>query len=91
MTRSLLHDAYGDELSKGTIQWIEADFQENEALAQQFEVIASCVVVAEMVDGKVTAYQRLDDVWSFMDEPENFNRYISQAIDGFLQREGSAS
>jgi hypothetical protein len=88
MTRELLEHSYGDELAERKIQWIKEDFQENEALARKFEVVASCVVVAEMKDGVVIDYKRLDDVWTLMKDPEAFNRYISDAIDGYLKKSG---
>ncbi len=86
MTRELLDNSYSKQLSDGEIQWIEGDFQENETLAKQFEVVASCVVVAEMKDGTVLDYKRLDDVWTKMNDPDAFNRYISEAIDGYLKK-----
>jgi hypothetical protein len=88
MTRELLDNSYSKQLADGNIQWIEDDFQENEALAKQFEVVASCVVVAEMKDGTVIDYKRLDEVWTLMKDPEAFDLYISGAIDGYLKKSG---
>ena len=91
MTRELLDKAYSNELAEGKIKWIEDDFQENEALAKQFEVAASCVVVAELEDGVVLDYRRLDDVWIKMEDPETFDRYVSEAITGYLEKVGGNS
>ncbi|WP_213701023.1 MULTISPECIES: nitrophenyl compound nitroreductase subunit ArsF family protein [Aminobacterium] len=91
MTWELLTSSYSDELADRKIQWIKDNFQENEALAEQFEVFASCVVVAEMENGVITDYKRLDDVWTLMKDPEAFNRYISDAIDGYLKKTGGKS
>ncbi len=90
LTRELLENSYSNELSAGSIRWIEVDFQENESLAKQFEVVASCVVVAEMKDGVVTDYKRLDEVWTLMEKSEDFNNYISDAINGYLKTEGDS-
>lgn len=86
MTRALLQQSYSQQLADGNVVWIEDDFQENETLARQFEVVASCVVVAWMRDGKVVDYKRLDEVWTLMKDTEIFNRYISNAIDGYLKK-----
>lgn len=91
MTKALLDGAYSEALADGTIQWIEADFMENTALAKQFEIVASCVVVADMQDGVVTDYKRLDEVWTLMEDPAAFNAYISEAIDGYLKKAGGES
>ncbi|NCC59468.1 MAG: hypothetical protein EOM12_00765 [Verrucomicrobiae bacterium] len=91
MTRELLDKAYSNELAEGKIKWIEDDFQENEALAKQFEVAASCVVVAELEDGVVLDYRRLDDVWIKMEDPEAFDRYVSEVISEYLGKVGGKS
>ncbi len=91
MVRELLNTAYGKELAEGEILWIESDFQANEALARQFEVFASCVVVAEVRDGAVVEYKRLDEVWTLLKDPAAFNRYVSDTIDEYLQKTGGQS
>ncbi|WFB36211.1 nitrophenyl compound nitroreductase subunit ArsF family protein [Kiritimatiellota bacterium B12222] len=88
MTRNLLDHAYASPLAEQTLLWREVDFQTNEALAKQFDVIASCVVVAHLNNGQVTEYQRLDEVWTLMKDPQAFNQYISQAIDTYLEPSG---
>ena len=91
MTRELLDNSYSDELAAGKIQWIEDDFQENDALAKQFAVAASCVVVADMKDGAVLDFKRLDKVWTLMKNPAAFNRYISDTINGYLKKDKGKS
>ena len=84
MTRELLEASYRKEIAEDQIRWYEVDFQENEALAKKFEVLASCVVVAEVEDGEITDFKRLDEVWTLMKDPPAFDQYISDAIDGYL-------
>lgn len=91
MTRDVLDQSYSEALADGSMLWIEADFQEDESLAKQFEVAASCVVVAQLENGEVIDYQRLDDVWTFMQDPEVFNLYISDAIEVYLSEKGDQS
>lgn len=86
MTRELLDNFYHQELADGTIQWIEADFQKHGDLAKQFKVVSSCVVVADVQDGTVVEYNRLDDVWTLMKDPFAFDEYVSGAIDPFLEK-----
>ncbi|MDF3130082.1 nitrophenyl compound nitroreductase subunit ArsF family protein [Kiritimatiellaeota bacterium B1221] len=91
MTKDLLESSYKSQLAAGEMIWVEDDFQKNDRLARQFEVIASCVVVVEMEDGEVLDYQRLDEVWTLMNDPGEFNQYIRQAIDGYLEGQGGGS
>ena len=87
MTRELLDTEFADELKAGTVRMEEVDFQENEALARRYEVVASCVVVAKQVEGKEVAYQRLDEVWTLMKKPPAFNRHVGDVIRGYLTDE----
>jgi hypothetical protein len=80
MTRGVLESKFGAELADGRIQWREADFQQEEALAKRFEVVSSCVVVAGFRDGKETGYQRLDEVWTLLNDPAAFEKYVGDAI-----------
>ena len=80
MTRGVLESRFAAELADGRIQWREADFQMDEALAKRFEVVSSCVVVAGFRDGKETGYQRLDEVWTLLNDPAAFERYVGDAI-----------
>jgi hypothetical protein len=84
MTKDLLYKNYNTELDNGNIQWQEVDFMNNTKIAKQFNVAASCVVVALIDQGKIRDYKRLDEVWTLMKEPKAFNVYISDAIDGYL-------
>ena len=88
MTRRLLDDQFGDALTDGRVEWKEANFQENEPLAKQFEVIASCVVVAKMRGDTVLDFKRLDEVWTLMNAPPKFNAYIGDAIREYLEGAG---
>ena len=87
MTRDLLNKAYAQELAEGRIKWQDVDFQENEALAREFEIVSSCVVVAQIEKGRVTGYQRLDEVWTLMKEPDAFNKYIGDAVNSYLKND----
>ncbi len=84
MTKQLLESKYKKQMLGGSIMFAEVDFQKNEQLARQFGVISSCVVVARIKDGKVTVFERLDKVWELLGNSDEFNAYISFAIDKLL-------
>ena len=84
MTRQLLESKYKKQMQNGSIVFAEVDFQKNEPIAKQFDVISSCVVVARTKDGRTTVFERLDKVWELLDKPDEFNAYISSAIDKLL-------
>ncbi len=86
LTRELLNTSYDDELANEKIVWREIDFQENETMAQKFDVIASTVVVGRVKKGKFVEYQRLDKVWELVERPQAFKNYIAGAIDAALAK-----
>ncbi len=88
MTRALLDKQYKAELADGGMVFREVDFQADEALAKQFGVVASCVVVAAVKDGKAVAFQRLDEVWTLMKDPVAFDKYLNDAIGVMKQKAG---
>lgn len=85
MTRTLLEREYHKALENGSIQWREIDFMKNSALAEQFDVAASCVVVADIRDGSVLRYRRLDEVWTLIADPPVFDAYLRRVIDDYLK------
>lgn len=89
MTKQLLESKYKKQMQEKVILFVDVNFQENEALAKQFGVISSCVVVARIKDGKTTGFERLDKVWELMSKPDEFNTYVSSAINNQLTAGGA--
>jgi hypothetical protein len=80
MARAVVEEQFGDELATGRVEWREADFQEDEPLAKQFGVVASCVVVARMRGAATMEFTRLDEVWTLMSDPPKFNARVADVI-----------
>ncbi|MBN2281724.1 MAG: hypothetical protein JXQ65_14170 [Candidatus Marinimicrobia bacterium] len=86
LTINLLNSSYKNKLSNGEIKWQEIDFQENEAIAHKFNVIASCVVVGLVKNGEFVEYERMDDVWELVNKPTEFYDHVSKVIDANLEK-----
>jgi hypothetical protein len=80
MVKEVVETQFAEALAAGRLEWREGDFQVEEDLAKRFEVVSSCVVVAQQVKGKETEFQRLDEVWTLIDKPAEFKAYIAGAI-----------
>lgn len=83
--KELVHQDYAEQLARGVIEWHTINFQEHEDLAQRYKLAAGAVVVAKIEHGKEVAFQRLDDVWTLYDKPEQFKRYVEDAINMYLK------
>jgi hypothetical protein len=84
MTKELLNNKYSEAIKEGRVEFQEVNFQENEALAAKFDVVASCVVVARFENGKIAAFKKLDKVWTLFGEQDKFNAYIDNVIQAYL-------
>lgn len=80
MTHELLEAKFKKELADGRIEWRVFNFQENEVLAKEFDVTTSGVIVALMNGNKVADYERLEEVWTLINDPLDFNSYLEKAI-----------
>lgn len=89
LTKALVETEFADELTAGKLEWREANFQQDESLANRYEVVSSCVVVANMQGGKESEFQRLDDVWTRYQDPADFNGYVGAAIRKYLKEGGT--
>ena len=87
LAKALVETEFAEELAAGRIEWREANFQQDEVLAKRYGVVASCVVVANVEDGRETAFQRLDDVWTRYQAPSDFNEYVGSAIKKYLEED----
>lgn len=88
LTKALVETEFADDLAAGRIEWREANFQQDESLAKRYEVVSSCVVVADIQGGKEREFQRLDDVWTRYQDPADFNGYVGAAIRKYLTGRG---
>lgn len=86
MSKEIIDKTYASKLKSGKIKWQEVDFQENSQMAKKFEVISSCLVVANIQKGFMVDYKRLDEVWELMRKPAEFNNYVSTAINFYLSK-----
>lgn len=84
LTEKLLKDKYSEQMASGKIEFVEDNFQENEALAERFDIKSNCVVVAKIRNGKIVSHQTLNEVWTLYQKPAEFNAYISRVIQTYL-------
>lgn len=78
--RKLTETEFSAELADKKIVWEEVNFQQNQQLATKFDVVSSCIVVAVEKNGHIESFERLDQVWTLLEKPDEFNAYIRTAI-----------
>lgn len=80
----LMEKRYSSEISQGRINYARADFQTQDTLAAQFQVAAGCVVVARFAQDRLISFQRLEEVWTKVEDRADFDSYVAAAIDSAL-------
>lgn len=88
MTETLLKNKFAKEVLDGEVEFVQVNFQENEALAKRFDILFSSVVVAKIQAGKIIEHQTLNKVWKLFQKPAEFNAYLSKAILLYLPPQG---
>ena len=81
LAKQTLEKRFADDLAKGQIEWQVVNFQDDAVFAERYEIASSTVVVTR-AGGR---YQRLDEVWTKVDDPAAFEEYIAMAVQAFLR------
>lgn len=84
------HDAvqtsFATELADGQMVWKTLNYEEADGmdLGRQFEVQVPVVVLAQMKDGQLNDWKRLDRVWALVSDKEGFTDYVETEINKML-------
>ena len=85
MAQNVVATEFSQAREDGRLVWKDVDFQRNDALANRYDVVSSCVVVVHVRNGKEVSFQRLDEVWTLAEKPKEFDEYIAAAIRSCLE------
>ncbi|MDD3148083.1 MAG: nitrophenyl compound nitroreductase subunit ArsF family protein [Candidatus Riflebacteria bacterium] len=78
--KQLVEREFSEAWNHKKILWEEVNFQENEALAKKFDVVASCIVVTVIQSNEIIEFNRLDEVWPLLEKPAEFDAYVANAV-----------
>lgn len=87
---SQAHDTVANEfasrLSKGDMTWKVVNYEQAAAkpLATKFEIQMPVVVLANMKDGEIKDWKRLDKVWALVGDKPAFKKYVQAEIERML-------
>ena len=80
LTRELLQQEFAQEQEDGILVFQTVDYMRDSAFAHRYNVAASTVVVARMAGKDEVEFQRLDEVWTKVNNREDFFAYVRTAI-----------
>ncbi len=81
---------FSSQLGNGKVIWKIVNYEQPAAkpLATKFEIQIPVVVLAEMKDGQVQNWKRLDKVWALVGDKPAFTKYVRGEIERMLVPEG---
>lgn len=91
LAHGALKSRFADELAQGAVEWRVVNFQEDENFAKRYEIVSSSVVVVGIKGDIETGYERLDEVWTKVNDPAAFEEYVVQAVRKLLSEKGAVS
>ena len=86
LTRKIVETRFAGELTEGTVtfQLINTDLPGNAHFIEDYGLVSKTVVVAEFDEGVPGDWINLQDVWLKFTDPESFEQYITDAVNGML-------
>ena len=85
MTKQVVETRFADALASGKLAWRTANFQEDEQLAERYDIASSGVIIVKTSGSKELKFAKLDKVWSLNKQPDQFKAYVGDAIAEYLE------
>jgi len=85
--REAVEKDFADELKQGSVEWraVNYDKSENEHYIKTYELSASAVVVALVVDGSPKRWRKLDLIWDLVGNEFAYKAYIVTEIEEMME------
>jgi hypothetical protein len=84
LTHETLNEQFASELAAGRVVFRKVNFQEETHFAQHYGIVANCVIVSRIEQGKEIEHRRLDEVWELYEDPPAFKQCLGDAIRNYL-------
>lgn len=83
MTRQTVETRYADALAAGDIEFrmINVDREANRHYIRDYKLVSKTVIVSKIENGEEVDWENLQDVWRLFGNREDFEAYLSAAID----------
>jgi hypothetical protein len=70
------------QLDRGELSWVALNYEDpaGEQLAKDFDVKTAVVVLAQLKDGQVATWKRLDEVWGLVGDKPAFAKFMRDEV-----------
>lgn len=87
LARELVENEFADELAAGALAFKTVDYMRNTSFARKYNIASSTIVVTRTENGEEQGFQRLDEVWTKVNDREAYFPYVRAAIQAALAGE----
>jgi hypothetical protein len=83
---------FAEQLEDGRIEWRVVNYEEqgNEHFAKRYDLVAPCVVLSNVVNGKETTWKSLPEVWEHVGDKPAFVEFVRGSVDEELSKASSS-
>ena len=85
MGEEIVRTEFADAVKAGDIEWKAVNYQENDILADRYNVGGNMIIVAKFRDGNEVESRRLDRVMELANNRSEFMAYVRIAIQELLE------
>jgi hypothetical protein len=85
--REAVEQGFPDQVEKGMVSFVavNVDRPENRHYVTDYNLVARSVVVAEELDGTITRWNSLNDVWTLVGDHDAYITYVRGAVGDLLE------
>lgn len=86
LTRAAVDEQFADEVAAGRVRYRvrNLDRPENKHFARDYDLAFKSVVISQETSDEVLRWEKRDEVWKLLDQPEQFKAYIAAPVREFL-------
>jgi thiol-disulfide isomerase/thioredoxin len=83
--KEVVETQFAKELKEGRLEWKAMNFQENEELAQRYNIASSSLVIVRKQGNKDVKFENLEEVWTLVNDKPAFMEYVKKAVKSSLE------
>jgi hypothetical protein len=83
--KEVVDTQFAKELNEGKLEWKALNFQENEELAQRYNIASSSLVIVRKQGSKDVKFENLEEVWTLVNDNPAFMEYVKKAVETSLE------
>lgn len=87
LAEAALREQFANALERGDLEWRVVNMEEppNTRFVQDFQLVASSLVLVDMHDGQQRQWTNMQEVWQYVHADEaQFKRYVAEQIRAYL-------